>query len=115
VQNPIFEQIQLTFDVSFYQGLDKAYYTETLNQAIIQFLSPWAFTGEQDISFGGTIYKSAIINFIENQSYVDYIKNVKMCSMTIFSNQWSADQDAITATNSISILVSAATHSVNPI
>ncbi|WDE09533.1 hypothetical protein [Thalassomonas haliotis] len=80
VLNPMYEAIQLEFNVTFRSGFDPGLYTETLNQDLMEFLSPWAFAGNTraEIHFGGKIHRSVLVNFIEQREYVDYLSEVKM-------------------------------------
>jgi len=78
VKNPQFEEIQLDFMVRFYAHLDQAFYLQLLNTEIEQFLCPWAFNNKTEISFGGKIYKSALLNFVEERPYVDFVTCFKM-------------------------------------
>ena len=78
VKNPQFEEIQLDFKVQFYPGYQEDYYIALLQTEIEQFMCPWAFGGKTGISFGGVIYKSALINFIEERPYVDFVTCFKM-------------------------------------
>ena len=57
---------------------DIAFYKLELNDAVVRFLTPWSHPGGVDISFGGKWHKSSIIDFVEEQSYVDYITDVEM-------------------------------------
>ena len=78
VKNPAFEEIQLEFEVKFFDNLDESFYLQLLNNDIERFLSPWAYDVQSEISFGGKIRKSAILNFIEERPYVDYVTCLKM-------------------------------------
>jgi hypothetical protein len=78
VKNPAFEEIQLDFEVKFYDNLDEAFYLQLLNNEIERFLCPWGYDTQAEISFGGKIRKSAILNFIEERHYVDYVTCFKM-------------------------------------
>jgi hypothetical protein len=79
ILNPLYEQIQLEFEVEFHkQYSDRGYYEKQLNDDIKKFLSPWAYSEGKDIVLGGRIHKSVLIDFIEELVYVDYLKNVKM-------------------------------------
>ncbi|MDD5435762.1 MAG: baseplate J/gp47 family protein, partial [Nitrospira sp.] len=60
VKNPFYQKVQLDFKVRFYDKYEFNYYSEQLRQALIQFLSPWAFEAGRDISFGGKVYKSVV-------------------------------------------------------
>jgi hypothetical protein len=61
------------------------------------------------------MYKSAIVNYIEKLPYVNFITEVNMYSRASDSSQYSADEDTVTASNGISILVSAPQHKINVI
>ena len=80
VINPLYESIQLEFTVSFFSEYDPAIYLETLNQDIMRFLSPWAFfdSTTKEITFGGKIHRSSLVNFVEERIYVDYVTDFKM-------------------------------------
>ncbi|HYH57046.1 MAG TPA: baseplate J/gp47 family protein, partial [Anseongella sp.] len=77
VRNPRFEEIQLEFNVQ-YRSDDAEFFTARLRQELEQFLAPWAFDAASDIEFGSKVSKSALVNFIEERPYVDYVSCVKM-------------------------------------
>lgn len=81
VKNPIFEEIFVKFNVRFHEGIDVGFYLRQLNNEIKGFLAPWAFDSI-DISFGGTIEASVILNFIEKRSYVNYVTCFEMDQIT---------------------------------
>jgi hypothetical protein len=108
VQNPDYQEIFTKFNVFFYKGIDEGFYLQKLNQDIIQFLTPWAFSDATDISFGGKMHASVIIDFIEELSYVDYLTDFEM-----YFNKGNAPVEEAVATNSRSILVSAKSHCIN--
>jgi hypothetical protein len=107
VHNPIFESVLADFRVKFYPGTDEAFYTALLRKELVQFLSPWAFEEGKDISFGGKIYKSSLINFVEERSYVDYVTDFQLFHIDGDMNM-SNDTDEVIASTTLSILVSAA-------
>jgi hypothetical protein len=107
VHNPIFESILADFRVKFYPGIDEAFYTDLIRKELVQFLSPWAFEEGKDISFGGKIYKSSLIDFVEERSYVDYVTDFKLFHID-GDKKKSNDTDEVTASTAMSILVSAA-------
>ncbi|MCB0428629.1 MAG: helix-hairpin-helix domain-containing protein [Flavobacteriales bacterium] len=78
VRNPLYEEIQVEMNVKFIDGIDNGYYQEVLNDEIKSFLSPWAYADSSEITFGGRIHKSMILNFVEERSYVDYVTCFKM-------------------------------------
>ncbi|KAA2239284.1 hypothetical protein F0L74_24060 [Chitinophaga agrisoli] len=72
-RNPVYEQVLTFFRVKFISGTDKGYYLKKLNEELVQFLTPWAFDENAEVKFGQKIYASAIVNFIEERPYVDFI------------------------------------------
>lgn len=109
VCNPVFEEIRICFKVRFYDGFDEAYYTRQLQESITRMLSPWAYSDNAYPDFGGIIRKSAIIDFIEEHPYVDYITDVEMYHETGGVTSATGVNEA-TGSTAISILVSAAAH-----
>ena len=115
VQNPVYEEILVTFDVGFHSGYDLGLYVERLNEAIKQYLSPWAYENSHDIVFGGRIHKSSIINFIEEKEYVDYVNNFVLYHKYREGNDMcEIATDEAEARTSRSILVSVEQHRINP-
>jgi hypothetical protein len=72
----------------------------------VRFLSPWAFTEGGVPSFGGKIYKASLINFIEEQPYVDYVTDVQLFHDTSDAIG-TADLAEVQGSRAVSILVSA--------
>jgi hypothetical protein len=80
VVNPKYEPIHVDFEVKFKPPYDGnfAYYSRELERAIVGFLSPWTVSEGADIHFGGKVYRSSILNFVEEHPTVDYVFNFKM-------------------------------------
>jgi hypothetical protein len=81
VVNPRYEAIRVEFQVKFKSPFEANFdfYQRELQRAIIGFLSPWTSgKGANDIHFGGKVYRSSILNFVEEQPYVDYLLNFQM-------------------------------------
>ena len=115
---PQFEEVRMEFLLKLYdQYKDFNFYAQKLKEEITQFLSPWAFGGTNTIDFGGKVYKSVLINFIEERYYVDYITDVFMYVKVDDVTPESADIDEITASTARSILVSvpASKHVIEPV
>ena len=112
VYNPLFEEVQVKFNVRFYSGFDKGIYSVKLNEALIKFLSPWAYATGLDIVFGGKIHKSVILNFVEEQEYVDYITCFEMFHIVPGdpANDPEKNVDEAIASTSASVLGSASGH-----
>lgn len=122
VVNPLFEEVQFDFEVRFFEQYDAGVYSGILNDAIEQFLSPWAFDTGKDIEFGGKISKSLVLKFIEDQYYVDYVSCFRMNHwIDVAANQVLKNVEEAIATTSRSILVSyhnpdnGAKHIIQPI
>jgi uncharacterized phage protein gp47/JayE len=111
VKNPSYQQIQLDFKVKFRTGNEFNYYRKKLKQQLIEFLSPWAFAFDRDISFGGKIYKSVVLDFVEDLPAVDYVTDFKMYTYT--QNPNKVDVNEARPETPDTILVSAETHIVN--
>ncbi len=78
VISPNYEEVEIELALKVMQGLDANFYKKQLKSDVAQFLAPWAFDKDQPIPFGNALYASEVIYFIENLSYVDYIKDFKM-------------------------------------
>lgn len=110
VRNPIFEEIKVTFNVRFLPGFDNGFYGKKLQEDIKRFLSPWAFDGSADLSFGGRIHRSMILNFVEEREYVDFVTCFSMDHIvgdTVFT-----DVEEAVATTAASVLVSYIEHEI---
>lgn len=105
VHNPVFESVRVDFCVKFFPGTDEGFFLKFLKQEILRFLSPWAFGDVRAIDFGGKVYKSALINFVEEQSYVDYVTDFQLFH-TVNAVE-GKDREEVEASTAISILVSA--------
>jgi hypothetical protein len=106
VKNPQLEEVRVRFSLRLYDGFDETYYSNLLKQSITRFLSPWAFSGVGTPSFGGKIYKSSLINFVEEQPYVDYVTDFQVFQ-DIGGVAGTADLDEVAGSRAVSILVSA--------
>lgn len=116
VVNPVFEEVLLRFELKLAKGYDDfTVYSKKLKEEITTFLSPWV-TGSGDISFGGRIVKSVLINFIEERPYVDFITEVEMLLYAELGTANEKDYDEIVASTAKSILVSvpASKHVITP-
>ncbi len=78
VENPIYEEVKVYCDVMFRQGYDPSYFQSQLNEELKRFLTPWAFEEGVNVVFGGRIYKSSILTFIEERYYVDFVTNFRV-------------------------------------
>ena len=107
VVNPVFEEVKLKFKLRLAKGFDDfTIYANRLREEITNFLSPWAYSSDADIDFGGEVHKSVLINFIEERSYVDFITDVELSHYVFDGSLVGADMEEVNATTARSILVS---------
>jgi hypothetical protein len=117
VKNPQFEEVKVEFNVRLHDGLDESVHVDRLQEAVTRFLSPWAFPGGGAPSFGGTIRKAVLINFVEELPYVDYVTDFKLLHLfrDFDGTDTSVESDEATGSKAVSILVSARKHGITPI
>jgi hypothetical protein len=99
VMNPIFEPIDTTSKITFIKGKSPAFYKNQLALDLKRYLAPWAFDPTAKIEFGGQIFETAILGFIEQRDYVDYIEDFKVSKQTTaVSKMGLSDGDGILTT-----------------
>ncbi len=106
VKNPQFEEIKTEFKVRFFPGFDETFYLKKLQEDITRFLSPWAFPGGGLPSFGGKVYASVLLNFIEERPWVDYVADFKLRHKPSNSSSFSQALTEAEASTAVSVLVS---------
>jgi hypothetical protein len=111
VKNPIYEKINLNFNVKFRSGYDEGYYTLQLKNDIVKYMCPWLTGNAESIKFGGKTYKSVLINFMEDLEYVDYLTDVKMFHPE--GNEFGHDLEYAEASTSSTVMVSDSVHTIN--
>ncbi len=114
VNSPQYEPLQIVCDVKIRPEYgDESYYSNELKKELTTFIAPWSNNSDNKISFEGKIYKSQIINFIEERPYIDYVTSFEVYKY----NSNIACDEMITADKENIILTSAASekHIVNTI
>ena len=116
VESPTFEEVKVKTKVAFHPGKDKGFYTAQLQQDIVRFLAPWLNTDKAELVFGGKVSTSALLNFIEELSYVDFLADVVLYHLVPGCDPVKAQNDEIIATTSASVLVPvpAELHEITP-
>lgn len=105
---PQFEEIRLAAKVKLLDGYDDlVYYQQQLQEALTAYLSPWAYGHQGQPSFGGSIHKSVLIDFLEELPYVDFITDVQLFHTPGEDGIESADVEEAVASTARSVLVSA--------
>ncbi|GJL65202.1 MAG: hypothetical protein NPIRA05_01730 [Nitrospirales bacterium] len=111
VANPEYEEIRVLFDVRFMPGRDKGFFTMQLNTDIIKFLSPWLYDDVADLTFGGRIHRSSILNYVEEREYVDFVINFQLDHLRGDEGELKNQEEA-KASSSSAALVSAKEHEI---
>lgn len=112
VRNPRFQRVRFECQVKFHVGYSFDFYRLQLQDAITQYLSPWAFSPEGEMHFGGRLYKSALIDMVEELPYVDYLTDVKLFSW-LEGEQAMQDQSEVAPSTPDAILVSDHIHQIS--
>ncbi|WP_198440103.1 baseplate J/gp47 family protein [Pareuzebyella sediminis] len=102
---PDFEEVKVKCLITLRDAFpDTNYYKEVIQKDILNFLSPWAFTADTDLNFGGRVHQSVLIDFIEELPYVDFLTDFEL--IHIKSNGEVVKVDEVIASTGRSILVS---------
>ncbi len=122
VHNPRFEEVRYRLAVKFKDGYDRGFYINKINDDIKRYLSPWAYEKEAEINFGSSIYSASLINYLEKQSYVDYVANFNPLQQLINHGTYTeviplflTDDNEVSAKYPDSIVVSADSHVIDVI
>ena len=107
IKNPQFEEVKTDFKVKFQEGSDESFYLKKLKHELTRFLSPWAYSDGAKPTFGGKIYKSVLINFVEERPYVDFVTDFKLYHFYP-GHTLTEDFNEIEGSLAVSILVSIA-------
>jgi hypothetical protein len=110
VTNPRYQAIRLDFKVRFLHGYEFNFYRRQVEQELIRFLSPWAFDATRPIAFGGKVYKSVLLDFVEELAPVDFVTDFRMYADT--DARLPRDVEEVQAETPDAILVSAPAHTI---
>lgn len=110
--NPKFEEIHISLKVAFRTGIaDTDFYRQQIEAALIRHLTPWQQPGASGVEFGGQVYKSTVIDFVEELPFVDFLEDVQMFHRPQPSGPVPPlDLEIIRASTARSVLVSARNH-----
>ena len=111
VKNAAYQRIRVACRVKFHAGYELNFYRQEMQRALIQFLSPWAFDASRPVTFGGRVYGSVLLDFVEELPFVDYVTDFKM-STFVGPAAERRDVGHATPETPDAILVSDATHEI---
>jgi len=120
IRNPIYEQVQVKFQIEFREGYNPRYYLQVVNQELREFLNPWLHEDSNvDVTASDNIYSVHIVYFLEKREYVDYVSNVSVFHIingTIVNLDNAHDNNVVLKPmTAISIFVSAPEHIIEVI
>ena len=108
IMNPMFEEVKVDTIVTFSADIkDESFYEKKLEADIKRFLSPWAFEDGAEPEFGGVIYRAALLDFIEELPYIDFVEKLEI------RHQHSVTGDIAAASSPASVLISAPSHIID--
>jgi Baseplate J-like protein len=107
VGNPQFEEVKVDLRVRLRDGYDETFHVNRLRQELTELLSPWAFRPDARPVFNGTVYRSALVDFVEERLYVDYVTDVELSRRLPGAAAYAVAGETVVGSRAISILVSA--------
>ncbi|RPE05454.1 hypothetical protein EGT74_24010 [Chitinophaga lutea] len=110
VCNPEYEQVRVEASVHFHPQYDKTLFRARLQEEITRFLAPWAYQEGAELRFESRITNAMIVNFIEEQYYVDYVTDVRLYHAGVEKETISPDRQT-----AIIVPVKAAQHVITVI
>jgi hypothetical protein len=110
VVNPDYEEVHARFKVRLKTGFDKGFYTGQLEQDIIRFLSPWLYDEAVDLTFGGRVHRSSILNFVDEREYVDFVTDFEIDH--VIEDETKTNVEEAVATRSSAVIVPSRTHEI---
>jgi len=78
VRNAHYVAVKVYLAVSFAAGQDERHARARLAEDLRRFLSPWAYDEGAELTIGGKIYASSIIDFVDRRDYVDYVADLQL-------------------------------------
>ena len=118
VRNPTFIPVRIRLGVRFRDGQEVRFSQQKLITDLRRFLCPWAFDEGAEISIGGTIYATSIVDFADRLDYVDYVAKIQLVPLdangVAVPSSESGDLGAsVSARESDGVLVSASDHQID--
>lgn len=112
-KNPRYQRVRLEFNVRFLPGLPFNYYRNELERALIRALTPWAFDATRPLEFGGRLYRSVLLDLVEEFPYVDLVSDFRM-GLEVTERSGVEDVSQLSAEAPDVIFTSAEKHLIAP-
>lgn len=118
IRNPIYEHVQVKFEIKLNNGFNPRYYLHQANEDLKDFLNPWKPKDTTVVvSSTDNVYSMHVVYFLEKLPYVDYVTNMSVFHIingNIINLESASDNNAVLRpTTDISILVSANEHVIS--
>lgn len=78
VKNPRYRRVRLDFNVRLRPGYPFNFYRGELERKIVESLAPWAYGAARTVEFGGRVYRSVLLDIVEELDYVDFVTDFKL-------------------------------------
>jgi hypothetical protein len=85
IRNPSYEYLRLKAKVIF-EGKSTGRFIRELQKDLLQFICPWFYNDNVDASLGGSIKKSALIQFVESRPYVKFVTGLSVIQLQMNDN-----------------------------
>ncbi|MFT5997990.1 MAG: hypothetical protein ACI81P_000435 [Neolewinella sp.] len=107
VRNPQVEEVRVVAKVRFREAYDSAWALGQIQEDLIGFLSPWQQLGLGSLDFRAGVQKSSVVNFLEELTYVDVIKDLVLLHL---ADPTQNNGELLRPTKLVSVLASAPSH-----
>jgi hypothetical protein len=98
VRNPAYEKIQVRCRVQFSRGRAGGHYLKELNQALVDYLSPWNETG-YTAEFGWRVRRYDLKSYIHNLDYINFVTDFSLLRVAEDDNGDYSLFDTVTRQN----------------
>ncbi len=80
IKNPVYIQLRIRMNVKLHDAYeaDRQYYLDELQNGLLRLLAPWAYDEGAELVIGGKFFPSLVIDFVEQQFYIDYVKDFRL-------------------------------------
>lgn len=112
VRNPLIEEVRVVTKVRFHTAFEEAWALQQIQLDLIDYLSPWHDEGLSELDFTAGVKQSAVVNFLEELEYVDYIKDLGLLHL---SDPAQNNKEHLYPTKLVSLLASAPSHTITPL
>jgi Baseplate J-like protein len=113
VSNPRYQPLRLRFAVRFAPARDVNQSLKALQEDLVGLLSPWVTGAGPEVTFGGALYRPALLYFVERLPYVDYVRDFQL--LTVGDHLAAVTQVEVHPATPDTIFVSDVAHDITPI